>query len=566
MRRRDFVSSSLKVAASSCLVGCANYPMVRSTADICLLDLKVARNTQPLQIDVHCHVFNSSDLQVEGFINKVLTHEGSLSPELARYLAAMLQSVSDGFAPAAASEARLIAKFLEDNKSWFSAPEIDRMKLFEVPLRDGDRATDQEILRVLNSNPSVRQPLLDVLRHDLLRMRAAPSVALREEGAFIDQRLIPLLESPLKLESLQELQRSPSFANAQEFLKPMLRLRYSNCYALMKAFSCSPGEVDLYVASLVDFNHWIGPAETRASPLRAQLDAMEQIMRLMGGKVHCFAPFNPWAHIADASLFPALKNAVENRGFIGFKIYPPMGFSPWGNQALPEKDRPPSWRNQSPRFAAMIDEAMMSLFDWCSANAVPIMAHGNPSNGLDTQSEVMGSPQRWQFAYAEMEKRSIKPPRISFGHFGGDDPSSSRDQWSTGFLELFSKQPDAYGDLSYWEHILEPVGSPDRTKVVAALRTMISGTAEAKNRLMYGTDWNMLAMEARWQEYFNEFGQVVNDAGAASSYENLIGNNAAHFLGLRPDNNPNTRSRLLKFYSKWNMPMPTWAIKTERLV
>jgi hypothetical protein len=30
---------------------------------------------------------------------------------------------------------------------------------------------------------------------------------------------------------------------------------------------------------------------------------MEQVMRLMGGTVHCFVPFKPWAHIRNPGLF-----------------------------------------------------------------------------------------------------------------------------------------------------------------------------------------------------------------------------------------------------------------------
>ena len=32
----------------------------------------------------------------------------------------------------------------------------------------------------------------------------------------------------------------------------------------------------------------------------------------------------------------------------GFKLYPPMGFAPWGNQKLGEKERPPIWSKQGP--------------------------------------------------------------------------------------------------------------------------------------------------------------------------------------------------------------------------
>ena len=64
MKRRDFVASSLAVAASSLWSGCANYPLVRNPAEVCSPDFRPEFDTSgELQIDVHRHVFNASDLR-----------------------------------------------------------------------------------------------------------------------------------------------------------------------------------------------------------------------------------------------------------------------------------------------------------------------------------------------------------------------------------------------------------------------------------------------------------------------------------------------------------------------
>ena len=87
----------------------------------------------------------------------------------------------------------------------------------------------------MNASPEVRERLRDLLRYDEMRMRRGT-----REGPSME-RLMPLLQGSVDTESFLALQASPSVRKAREFLKPMLRFRYTNCYALMKEFSCQAG-------------------------------------------------------------------------------------------------------------------------------------------------------------------------------------------------------------------------------------------------------------------------------------------------------------------------------------
>src|SRR5947207_2931822 len=209
---------------------------------------------------------------------------------------------------------------------------------------------------------------------------------------------------------------------------------------------------------------------------------------------------------------------------------------------------------------------MMTLFTWCSTNDVPIMAHANPTNGPDDQSEAMGSPKHWRWAYEQMARAGIEPPAISFGHFGGDK-WNAKNQWGGEFAKLFLEQPRAYADLSYWEHVLDPPGSEDYGRAVESLKTTFRENPQAKNRLLYGTDWSMLAIEDRWQDYFSDFGRVIAAAAGSDSSiaQNIAGLNAARYLGLLSGRRRNNRARLLEFYTRWGIPAPSWAAKTAAL-
>jgi hypothetical protein len=64
----------------------------------CPTDPTISDPSAPLTIDVHTHVFNGSDLQVQGFFNWVVLNNGSSE------LGAILQELGRDFAPTAAEE------------------------------------------------------------------------------------------------------------------------------------------------------------------------------------------------------------------------------------------------------------------------------------------------------------------------------------------------------------------------------------------------------------------------------------------------------------------------------
>ncbi len=81
-----------------------------------------------------------------------------------------------------------------------------------------------------------------------------------------------------------------------------------------------------------------------------------------------------------------VREAIEEHGFLGAKLYPPMGFRASGNEgATPNFDDLLGYLglpSTSDRvgFARRVDEGLGLLFDYCSANGVPVTAHTGPTN------------------------------------------------------------------------------------------------------------------------------------------------------------------------------------------
>ncbi len=87
-------------------------------------------------------------------------------------------------------------------------------------------------------------------------------------------------------------------------------------------------KIDLLVAHLVDYDWPIGDGTSTTTSLSDQVRVMERISQLTGGRVQCFAPYDPFKELANGSSLSFVMDAISNHEFIGVKIYPPMGFAP----------------------------------------------------------------------------------------------------------------------------------------------------------------------------------------------------------------------------------------------
>ena len=103
--------------------------------------------------------------------------------------------------------------------------------------------------------------------------------------------------------------------------------------------------------------------------------------------------------------------------------------------------------------------------------------------------------------------------------------------------------------------------------------TSHKGNAALAQRLMYGTDWEMILVEgARTEGYLEQFIRIFDDLDRDNSLgsegqlsDRFFGLNAANYLTLQKvvDERPNNRSRLEKFYSAAKVPKPDWAEKVR---
>jgi predicted TIM-barrel fold metal-dependent hydrolase len=255
-----------------------------------------------------------------------------------------------------------------------------------------------------------------------------------------------------------------------------------------------------------------------------------------------------------------VRHAVELNGFLGVKVYPPVGFAPWDNARLRPHEA------LSPR----IDLALQAFYAYCEAEEVPITAHTSAGNEYGIGFHDLVSPDRWRPVL-----EAHPSLRVNFGHFGhdfgldGPRGVSATEAWIRQAASLIQTYPNVYADLSNSPLVFDTAYA---TRFGAALREIVTRYPKVRRRLMYGSDWWLNRLE-RGAETFPAAirGALTAARGVApgagrlwgdEEVADVMGRNALRFLGfLDDDNRPRSgRSarRLRDFYGKMRVPPPPW--------
>jgi hypothetical protein len=196
-----------------------------------------------------------------------------------------------------------------------------------------------------------------------------------------------------------------------DFVIQNFQYRYVSAHDYLVTFSRgATRKIDLLVASLVDYDWWLAKGEPTPSSLREQVELMGQIAIATGGRVHAFVPFDPFREVMArgtfASALTLVKDAVTTHGAMGVKLYPPMGFAPFGNAGAmiwKAKDWLPDV-TYGDQFGTQLDTVLAEFFSWCIEEEVPVMAHANRSNGPDPEFENLALADRWKIALERLDR------------------------------------------------------------------------------------------------------------------------------------------------------------------
>ena len=474
MRRRDFLKSTSGLIAAS---GFGRTWLAGPVA--------VAQGAQPAGtrrfIDAHCHFFNAADIPVRGFLERVVFEDypdtqvpgpRSLAPGLDipiwRGMVATLidfllksgaptprQELQCLAQPSACSDFNAVAPDARQALAPAEAPtSADKTRVLGNVLQDsvqGPRA------RSLQPSGQADQEDIDAFLNAVLdemktQGRLPPETTARSLGAFAEAGIFDNIASFLFGSTL--------FGRFFRWGRLLTGYRSTIAETYRSTYDTAGKRLILATPALVDYNYWLEDQSPAA--LRDQVEVMSRLSLREPYPVHGFAPFDPLRELrhpaSGSSSLGIVQDAVNTFGFLGVKLYPPMGFRPSGNA---EGIAFPAFAHQNqPDFGARLDEALDRLYAWCEAEEVPILAHTLDSQGANNEFGARAEPRFWERVLEG------KPAlRLNLAHFGnfitaapGSAPTAEKLkgtwEFEIGNYVKGGRFKNVYADLSYFSWVL----------------------------------------------------------------------------------------------------------------
>jgi predicted TIM-barrel fold metal-dependent hydrolase len=265
-----------------------------------------------------------------------------------------------------------------------------------------------------------------------------------------------------------------------------------------------------------------------------------------GMRVHPFVSFDPLRQLNDVktgsirTAFDLIKLAVTDYGFIGVKVYPPMGWRPTGNTARP---------GLTQADADTLNVIVSDLAAWCEQEDVPLTAHCSNSNYASPGYAGMGQPGEW----ASLLK-DYPGLHLNLGHCGGAHQNAVDYGWADAIRKAMPTYAQLYGDVGC-DRIDDAATRAGYTKYLTDAAAQDPTIA---SRLMFGTDWYLEALNPDANQFLTEATNIATAAfpgpNAAADFR---GGTALRFLGFDDPGNKNA-IRLLARYNKFSAPVPRW--------
>lgn len=344
--------------------------------------------------------------------------------------------------------------------------------------------------------------------------------------------------------------------------------------------------IDLCVPLMIDFEMAIPESVDREGIIPYYKKNKECQINLISRQVASY----PWRIFPFIMFDPRRKksvdiciDALENKGFIGIKMYPALGYHPCPNI----NRNPGAYWSRYIKKGSKIAERLERLYEYCSNGRVPITTHFDV-DGAYTSQRLENSPWYVNNLIKLMELNKIREKevwplselfnwlypieeyklKINFAHLGGNYLNGSKktrnkaERWRRQILNYISlsfQSPEQYGqiysDLSYhYMALLKKTRQP----YFEDLRKILNSD-NLESRILFGTDAALLSHTWKEKEYMEIYQDKKNLS--KEQQEKIFSDNPIHFLF----NDGKIPESYIKFLEKHNpyafKSLPAWVIK-----
>jgi predicted TIM-barrel fold metal-dependent hydrolase len=549
--RRNVLTWGAGAAGTALLGGCA------TTCPPSAMPGTLSEFAAASLIDGHCHLFNRKDLSAVRFFSWVVLEQypavtkiealAAMAPEeptlLDHIITVLLAIVGGDLAPEARQEAALLRSKRLKIAGAVSGVENEDEILDETE-RNVVRFLRDEL--VFDADPAIPPDIRRKAEDELVKMiyRAGArtdgpttsSVAdirkARAQHARWARNLVRPPAEPAPAD--RALAADFDFPAVFHFIGLFRRHRHclveklTDIHRQQKDDAGQAYNPQLLVPAMVDYGCWLRDDPSEGSTFAHQVEVWAEIARRDGGPaVHGYVAYDPLRQVLiEANRLPSgrtcrdeplllAKTALQEKGFLGVKLYPPMGFQPSGNAMrdfrYPERvlrDRFKDEPGDAAKLGQELDGALDRLYDYCWEHRIPIMAHGGNSIGANECYGLMADPTYWLPVF-----KRAKPPPVMLAHYGGFDQRARpyripdkcdaeielpfEQTWEAvvcRHVEQFDR-PGApcpvYVDISM---LTEVFRAADAARIAERFKEMFGRYPMMRDHVVFGTDWSMLAL------------------------------------------------------------------------
>ncbi len=570
MNRREAITSCGGLLAGAWLGGCDLFKSRPGPPEPAVSAL----------IDVHCHLFNGSDLPTVRFIKVVLLHhypsQGVRTLDirdedaLDGLIALLTAIVGRTRAPTAKAEMAVL-----DGQSSALA--------LNSNLPENESAVVEATATFLSQNQFA--VAAGISPNAFKTIRSAIFSAAGVQGAAVSDA--PVTPPEATVLAQKAYRSNVDLGLVLRWFALFTRYRHVLAEQLADDHTRQGFPPLLLCPAAIDYDRWLGENVDR-SPLPAQVSVMGALARRPTGPVvHGYVGFDPLRQayfrggiFTDFDPLGLVRRAIREEGFLGVKLYPPMGFRARGNedavcQVYPKfvmddffqtpPDDPttaacnPRPANGSVALGRMLDKSMTEMFDLCVAENASVIAHTNNSNESGPEYGSRADPAYWISVFQRWP--TLHVCLAHFGHFTvrsagaplGVQPPASSWEWTLGRFLKQAGDPPVFADISY---LTEISGSDEGgwQAYAGTFRRWIEEFDPECRHLMFGTDWTMLGLDRSYEGYTKRLYAFFRGSLGFDQkrLDRLFFGNAGRFLGLRQGDA--TRDRLLEFYDRHKVP------------
>lgn len=199
------------------------------------------------------------------------------------------------------------------------------------------------------------------------------------------------------------------------------------------------------------------------------LTELQQILtRFFGGYTHQRS-----ALYANMGQFQNTMKDVGSNFFAGIKLYPPLGFDPW------------------PENAAELDKVVW-MYGYCEERKIPVTVHCNDGGfAVDGGAQARTHPNKWKQV---LEKHPNL--RLNLAHMGKQGNALiffPRSEWRETVIELVSTYENVYADISclaFDDHFY------------MGLREILAKDQKLTEKILFGSDF---MINLQWSPSYNDY-------------------------------------------------------------